>query len=84
LLPTGVEVPEEFDILTIPSSKWVAFSENYETVEETSQVIGNLWKRIFTEWFPNSEYEITTGPQLEVYPNTTRTVEVWIPIVKKV
>ncbi|WP_432664986.1 AraC family transcriptional regulator [Wukongibacter baidiensis] len=83
ILPIGTEIPEEFDILTIPKAKWVVFSDTYETVEETSDVIINLWKRIFTEWFPISEYEVADGPQLEIYPENTKTIEVWVPIIKK-
>ena len=83
LLPVGKEVPKELDVLTIPKSKWVVFSDTYETVEETSKVIQNLWKRAFTEWFPNSEFEVKKGPQLEVYPEDSKTVEVWVPIREK-
>lgn len=82
-IPRSTVVPKEFDILTIPKAKWIIFSEEYKTVEETSSIIIKLWKRIFTEWFPISEYETADGPQLEVYPENSKTVEVWIPIVKK-
>ena len=80
-VPPIKDVPEELDVITIPSSKWVVFSESYERVEETSETIQNLWKRAFTEWLPTSQYEVASGPQLEVYPWETKTVEVWVPIV---
>lgn len=83
MLPSGVEVPAGLDTITIPASKWVVFSDTYDTAEETSLIIQSLWKRIFTEWFPTSEYEASDSPQLEVYPEDTKTVEVWIPVVKK-
>lgn len=83
LLPQGIEVPKEFDILSIPALKWVVFSEEFDTVDETGEVVRGIWKRIFSEWFPTSEYEVANGPQLEVYPEDTKTVEVWIPITQK-
>jgi len=82
LLPQGVEIPKELDILTIPKGKWVVFSAAYDKVEEATNAIQSLWKRAFAEWFPVSEYEVAEGPQLEVYPSM-KEAEVWIPIVKK-
>ena len=44
-----------------------------------------LWKRIFSEWLPATEYEIGNGPQVEYYlPSNDDKVpcEVWIPIKK--
>lgn len=83
LLPQSTEVPQEFDVLTIPALKWVVFSAELESVDETGEVMRSIWKRIFTEWFPTSEYEVADGPQLEVYPEDTKTAEVWIPIIQK-
>lgn len=80
ILPPNKEIPEEFDVVTIPATKWVVFSDHYETIEETSIVIQSLWKRAFTEWFPTSEYEVAKGPQLEIYPENKNVVEVWIPV----
>ncbi|WP_105615317.1 AraC family transcriptional regulator [Vallitalea okinawensis] len=81
LLPPKTHVPKEFDVLTIPAAKWVVFSDSYERIEDTTEVIQKIWKRIFTEWFPTSDYEVAEGPQLEVYPKGS--VEVWIPIIEK-
>lgn len=83
LMPSGKDIPEEFDVLTIPRAKWVVVSDSYENIKETSEVIQNIWRRVFTEWFPTSEYEVTAGPQLEVYPDDSKTIEVWIPVIKK-
>ncbi|XMB86804.1 AraC family transcriptional regulator [Mycoplasmatota bacterium WC44] len=82
MMPNGKDIPKEFDVLTIPKAKWVVFSEKFRTVEESIEVIQNIWKRVFTEWFPNSEYEVANGPQLEVFPEDSDTVEVWIPVIK--
>lgn len=74
---------EPFETLEIPKAKWVVFTDKFEDQNVSTQVIQNLWKRIFTEWFPSSELEMTNGPQLEVYP-TWDSVEVWIPVKEKV
>jgi len=83
LLPSDIDIPKDLDVLIIPTSKWVVFSEAINSPEETASVLHGIWKRAFTEWFSNSEYEATNEPQLEVYPEDTKSVEVWIPIVKK-
>ncbi|MDF2533296.1 MAG: hypothetical protein K0Q65_2877 [Clostridia bacterium] len=83
LLPQGIEPPKEFNTLTIPSLKWVVFSDELNSVDETSATVQSLWKRVFSEWFPTSEYEVADGPQLEIYPEDTKTVEIWIPVVKQ-
>jgi AraC family transcriptional regulator len=82
-LKPGVDVPEGLDVLTIPASRWAVFSAEYGAAEDTTPIIQHLWNRVFTEWFPTSGYEAAEGPQLEVYPEDSKTVEVWIPVVKK-
>ncbi|MBS4537513.1 AraC family transcriptional regulator [Clostridium sp. D2Q-11] len=82
-VPQGKEIPEDFDTIRIPSAKWAVFSDTYDSPEDTSNLIQKLWKRIFSEWFPTSEYELEKGPQLEVYTEKDNKVEVWIPIKKR-
>lgn len=81
-LPENTKVPEDLEVLTIPSATWVAFSEKLQTVEDTGKVLHALWKRIYAEWLPTSGYHVTNGPQLEIYPDDTKSVEIWIPVVK--
>ena len=77
---SGIIVPDDLDVLAVPALKWVVFSAGINNKEETPKVIHQLWKRIFTEWFPTSSFEIAEGPQLEVFPEDLKTVEIWIPI----
>ncbi|GMQ60666.1 AraC family transcriptional regulator [Vallitalea sediminicola] len=79
-LPGNIEIPDNLDVITIPKAKWIIFSEIYGTVEETTEIIQNLWKRIFTEWMSTTQCEIIAGPQLEVYRDDKNIVEIWIPI----
>ncbi|WP_307587748.1 GyrI-like domain-containing protein [Paenibacillus wynnii] len=44
-----------------------------------------LWVRIYSEWFPTSEYEQVEAPGFEMYygmPGHTQG-EIWIPVKKK-
>jgi AraC family transcriptional regulator len=82
LLPDGLRIPPEFEILAIPEAKWVVFSGSFKKVEDSAGVMQDIWKRIFSEWFSSSEYKPADGPQLEVYPDNWHG-EVWIPVVKK-
>jgi len=78
-LKPKVEVPPEFDLLTIPRSKWVVFSATFKTAEESLPALHNLWKRIYTEWFPTSTLRVTDGPHLEVFQSYS-VEEVWLPV----
>lgn len=47
----------------------------------------NIWKRLYTEWFPNSGYEHAEAPELEWYSeenmdSDSYLSEIWIPIKK--
>lgn len=47
----------------------------------------NIWKRLYTEWFPNSGYEHAEAPDLEWYSeenmdSDSYLSEIWIPIKK--
>ena len=76
--PSGLEETE------IPAATWVVF----EAEGPVPDAIQAVWGRIFTEWFPNSGYEHTKAPELEVYPDGTMDApdykcEIWVPVVKK-
>lgn len=72
-----VDVPKEYEVLEVPALTWVKF--------ECTGVEGiqDVFKRMFTEWFPNSGYEHDEGPEIEWYPpceGDDMKCEVWIPI----
>lgn len=71
----------EFEVNSIPASKWAIF----KSVGPMPTAIQDVWTRIFTEWLPATEYEISDLPQFEAYyPGDTNSAdyksEVWIPI----
>ncbi|MFD6442667.1 effector binding domain-containing protein [Peribacillus sp. NPDC060186] len=75
------QVPEEYSSLTIPASKWVVF----EVHGPMPDAIQEVWKRIFSEWFPTSGYEHAGTPEMEVYTDDDASApdyycEIWIPV----
>ena len=81
---TTKECPENLSRLEIPPSTWAVF----EAVGPFPDTLQNVWGRIYSEWFPLSNYESAEGPeilwneQMDVASPTFRS-EIWIPVVKK-
>ncbi|WP_028548567.1 AraC family transcriptional regulator [Paenibacillus sp. UNC451MF] len=76
--------PDHLDQLEVPASKWAVF----EAVGPFPDTLQNVWGRIYSEWFPSSNYEQTEGP--EILWNESKDVasptfksEIWIPVVRK-
>lgn len=81
---TGKTIPEEMETLDVPRSTWAVF----ESVGPIPKAIQDVWKRIFSEWFPSSPYEHANAPEIEVYEKGDMTKPdyrsyVWIPVIKK-
>lgn len=76
----------EFEEIEIPASTWAVF----QSIGPIPNAIQNVWKRIYTEWFPTTCYEHSGGPEIELYPyegispsEDDFRCEVWIPIIKE-
>lgn len=79
-LPKGLSIPDKFTVLDVPAATWVVFDvSDYD--------FQNVWRRIWTEWFPGSGYESVEGPQFEMYyglaSHQNVLGEIWIPVRKK-
>jgi AraC family transcriptional regulator len=79
-----LEAPKGYDVLDVAKSTWVIF----ECTGPLPDAMQSVWKRIFTEWFPQSEYEHANGPEIEWYSDGDSSSqdyisEIWIPIIKK-
>jgi AraC family transcriptional regulator len=61
-----------------PAATWVIF----EADGELPNAIQKVYKQFYTEWLPNSGYELTDLPVIECYKQENRQ-EVWIAVVKK-
>jgi AraC family transcriptional regulator len=76
-------VSDEFETAIIPARTWAVFPLVIEKPGEDSII--SIWKRIFPEWFPNSGYELDTGPRQELCywrDDGKMVVEAWVPVVK--
>ncbi len=79
-------VPEGMDVETVPASVWAVFTITSSTGSKEAE---EAYARIFTEWFPASEYlRNEAAPTLEVYgPGNADSPEyrweIWIPVFKR-
>jgi AraC family transcriptional regulator len=81
---TTNECPSDLTALEVPASTWAVF----ESVGPFPETLQNIWGRIYSEWFPSSNYELTEGPEIlwnESKDTTSPTFksEIWIPVLKK-
>ena len=87
----GYEIPEtdisdEFTILQIPNLTWAVF-EGHGAMPD-NLIIQDIWRRIYSEWFPSSGFEQVEGPCIEKnFWNDEKQIEyrceVWIPVKRK-
>lgn len=80
------KVPEDLTTIQMNPCTWAIFKSEEHTLENTSEKIQAVWKRIFSEWFPTSGYEHAGSGEMELTyekPEGKYYSEVWIPVVKK-
>ena len=77
-MPKDFDVPKRFTKLSVPALTWAIFPE-------PNCDMPKLWKRIYSEWFPTSDYEQVDGPGFEMYYGMARNGmgEIWLPVRKK-
>ncbi|MDV0445872.1 HTH-type transcriptional activator RhaR [Methanimicrococcus sp. At1] len=73
-----------FDILCVPPYTWAVFS----VCGKFPEALQETWARIYSEWLPESGYELCDGPEIlwNEGPNMTKEdykSEIWIPVLKK-
>ena len=68
------EIPSDMETFTITHSTWAVFPS-----------ISKTWNRLYTEWLPNSGYELANIPCIECYypPKHKPRNELWVPVVPK-
>jgi AraC family transcriptional regulator len=73
--------PEQMEHFNLEAGLYAVFIH-----KGTTQQFYNTWLSIFTEWLPNSKYQLDQRPHFEVLPegyspnSEENTEEVWIPI----
>jgi AraC family transcriptional regulator len=80
---TTKERPEHLSTLEVPASTWAVF----EAVGPFPDTLQNIWGRIYSEWFPSSNYEQKEGPEILWNENKDVTSptfksEIWVPVRK--
>ena len=75
-----------YSSLSVLSFTWAVFSTPEHNSKETTEIVRNMRKRIFTDWFPTSSYIHADGPEFEMFSNNRNKyiIEIWIPITKNV
>ena len=78
------EIPNGYEILTIPANTWAVF----KCVGPMPTAMHEVWKRIYSEWLPQAEYERIQDCDFEVYTegdnqNKDYISEIWMPVKKK-
>ncbi|MBY0599555.1 AraC family transcriptional regulator [Bacillus bingmayongensis] len=81
---TTKECPVNLTQLEVPALTWAIF----EAVGPFPDTLQDVWGRIYSEWFPASNYEQAEGPEILWNENKDVTSpnfksEIWIPILKK-
>lgn len=81
---TTKECPDHLTKLEVPASTWAVF----EAVGPFPDTLQDVWGRIYSEWFPSSNYEQVEGPEIlwnedKDLESPTFKSEIWIPVVKK-
>lgn len=69
----------DFSVCEVPAFTWAIFPGKGRMPDDMQ----SLWKRIFSEWFPATHYELEDGPQIEVYLSNTGDIEefeIWVPV----
>ncbi|MBL4934530.1 AraC family transcriptional regulator [Clostridium sp. YIM B02515] len=81
---TNKECSSDLSELRVAASMWAVF----EAVGPFPDTLQDVWGRIYSEWFPSSNYEISEGP--EILWNENKDIaspnfrsEIWIPVIKK-
>ncbi|MFI9066399.1 GyrI-like domain-containing protein [Streptomyces sp. NPDC053429] len=77
---TSAAAPEGASVLPVPAGTWAVFT----TSGPAPQAIQELWRDVFTEWFPSNPYRTRTGPEIlriRLSPDKTEAdAELWLPV----
>ncbi|HEX3077937.1 MAG TPA: AraC family transcriptional regulator [Lachnospiraceae bacterium] len=81
---TDKDIPDGLNQLIVPASTWAIFEVN----GSVGTAMADVWRRIFTEWFPTSNYRHAETMEIECFPYDgdkgaeDYRFELWIPVVR--
>lgn len=77
---TSAAALEGTTTLAVPAGTWAVFTMS----GPVPQAIQELWRDVFTEWFPSNPYRTRTGPEIlriRLSPEKTEAdAELWLPV----
>lgn len=81
---TTQENSANFPKLQVPALTWAIF----ESTGPFPHTLQETWGRIYSEWFPSSNYQVTEGPEIlsiksKDLSSPSVKCEIWIPVLKK-
>ena len=76
--------PENYSKLEVPALTWAIF----ESTGPFPSTLQETWGRIYSEWFPSSDYQVAEGPEIlsiktQDLTSPSVTSEIWIPVLKR-
>lgn len=80
---SGGAVPDGYKLVDIPAAEWAVFKINGVDSDKLPGEIQQTWHRIFSEFFPSSQYKPAGSFDLEVYPAEGYNSEIWITVTAK-
>ncbi|MEU6525465.1 AraC family transcriptional regulator [Streptomyces sp. NPDC046924] len=80
---TSATAPEGTTSLAVPTGAWAVFT----TSGPAPQAIQELWRDVFTQWFPSNPYRSRPGPEIlrtRLSPDKTEAdAELWLPVERE-
>ncbi|GGW75595.1 AraC family transcriptional regulator [Streptomyces griseoloalbus] len=77
---TTASAPEGTTALSVPAGTWAVFT----TSGPAPQAIQELWRDVFTQWFPSNPYRSRPGPEILrtrlSLDGTEADAELWLPV----
>ncbi|MCL1878289.1 MAG: AraC family transcriptional regulator [Defluviitaleaceae bacterium] len=76
---------EGYTIADIPSHTWAIFPSEKHEWKDLGETISSLYKRIFSEWLPTSNYEQVGSLDMELYGGDAdhSYIEIWLAVKMK-
>ncbi|MCT1403702.1 AraC family transcriptional regulator [Paenibacillus sp. p3-SID867] len=75
---TRETAPEGYESHELADATWVVFSLDRPTTE----CMLETWERIYTEWFPDGDFEVADAPEFIRCTHEDAAWEIWIPITR--
>ena len=82
---TSTANTEGYTVVDIPEATWAIFTSEKHEIEKTTEIVQRLNRRVYTEWVPNSQFDIIEGFDFELYKcdGDKCYEEIWIRVKAK-